>query len=349
MLIAYTLTFSILLVIFYIGRKRNSCKITNQGYYNPNSISVIIPFRNEQKNLSKLMDSIEKLSIQPLEFIWVNDHSTDDSIEYLKKLNNNYPFIELSELEQGKKAAIRKGIEVAAGSFILTWDADIQVDADYFINLKKIQISELCILPVRMKGKTFLEQLYELDYYFLNSINLGISGFSNPIVASGANLLFNKNVFKEIDSINAHKHIASGDDMFLLQDFKKTGKTIQVIDSSELVVETPTPHTFIDFFKQRIRWVAKSKYINDTSTSLVSLFGVIYIIGFVYLLFTSTWLFVLIFKIILDLLIFLPYIKLVDRKSIAFTIPIFTLLYPFYFVGIVGCMLLLKPDWKGRK
>ena len=349
MLIAYSFTFSVLLVLFYIGRNRNTSILSNESYYDSYLISVIIPFRNEENNLPKLMESIEKLSSLPLEFIWVNDHSSDCSIQRLQNLSDKHQIIHLKEAEQGKKTAIRKGIEIASGAYILTWDADIQVETNYFKNLEKTNIAELSILPVRMKGNTFIELFYELDYYFLNSINIGVAGFTLPIVASGANLLFNKASFLAIDSFKNHQHIASGDDQFLLQDFKKSGRSIQVINTSELVVETTTPHSFIDFMKQRLRWISKSKGMNDRTTTLVSLLGILYVLGFVYLLFSSNWMFILLFKITIDLLIFLPYLKVVDRRNTALIVPFFTLLYPFYFIGIGMSMLLFSPDWKGRK
>ncbi len=349
MLIAYFVLYSILLVLFYIGRNKNTSKKSQESYYHSKTISVIIPFRNEEDNLPKLIDSIHKLALQPLEFIWVNDHSTDHSLQVLQHLSNNHQVINLTKETQGKKAAIRKGIKLASGTYILTWDADIKVDSNYFKNLEKTYISELSILPVRMKGKSFVEILYELDYYFLNSINIGIAGFTLPIVASGANLLFNKNVFNEIDSINNHKHIASGDDQFLLQDFKKSGSSIQVINTPDLLVETTTPHSFVDFMKQRLRWISKSKGINDRTTTWISILGSLYVLGFVCLLFTSSWILVLIFKIGIDILIFLPYLKVVGRKKITFVVPFFTLLYPIYFIGIGIGMLLFTPDWKERK
>ena len=57
---------------------------------------------------------------------------------------------------------------------------------------------------------------------------LKFSGNLNPIVASGANLLFNKEIFLEIDSIESHIDTSSGDDAFLLQDFKLNDQKIEL-------------------------------------------------------------------------------------------------------------------------
>jgi len=350
MLVGYILTFSLIYCLFHLGWTKRYQKKNSFNKYKAKEISVIIPFRNEINNLSTLKESILQLALSPLEFIWVNDHSEDISLSLLENLPNNHLIISLNENESGKKSAIRKGIELAKGSYILTWDADITVPPNYFIVLNKQNKSDLTILPVRMKGNTILEMLYELDYYFLNSINISLSSVTNPIVASGANLLFHKSTFNSIDSFKKHKHIPSGDDMFLLQDFKKHQKQIQLLLNKELIVETIPPQTIQTFFQQRFRWISKSTKIDDSTTNLINALGVCYVLGFVYLLFNSNWLIILGYKIIIDLLIFKPYLTAIGRKKITWFIPLFSLLYPFYFISItIGLIFFRHQKWKGRK
>lgn len=346
----YLTLFCIVLLTYFLGWRRNQSKNQSQlgETYQASTISVIIPFRNEAQNIPTLVESIKKLTIQPLEFIWVNDHSEDNSIQLLSNLPNNHSVISLLDEAQGKKTAIRKGLEIAKGSHILTWDADIIIPTDYFNALEQTHIFELSILPVRMKGNTFLEVLYELDYYFLNALNVGLTGYSTPIVASGANLLFNKASFLAIDSFKNHQHIASGDDHFLLHDFKRAKKSIQTVTHSTLVVETKTPTSFKDFLQQRLRWISKSKHIVDNTTTWVSVLGIIYTLGFVTLLFTNHWNEILIIKLLVDFLIFIPYLGIVQRLKISWTLPFFTLLYPLYFVTIGVLVGFTKPIWKNR-
>ncbi len=349
MLTAYITIFFGIYILYYWGWYRSSKKKNFYPKYETEKISVIISFRNEMVNLDKLKDSILKLNLNPLEFIWVNDHSEDNSLNLLTSLPSNHKVISLNDGEIGKKTAIRKGIKLAKGSYILTWDADIIVPPNYFVALKNISTSELTILPVRMIGNTFIEILYELDYYFLNSINMSVSGFADPIVSSGANLLFNKSTFLKIDSFDIHKNIASGDDQFLLADFKKHNKEIQTITDSNLAIETATPKSLYSFFQQRLRWITKSTKIKDDLANLINIIGLIYLLGFVYLLIYYDWRIVG-FKIILDMLIFKPYLKFIDRKQIIWVTPCFSLLYPLYFFAIgIGMLFFRNQKWKGRK
>lgn len=348
--ILYIICFSGVLGIFYLGWYLNDriTKKSKQENYNLSQISVVIPFRNEASNIPNLLASIKQLTHLPLEFIWVNDHSEDTSLDTLKNLPPNHQLLHLPKDQTSKKAAIRVGITHAKGSYILTWDTDIQVPKTYFEHLQKTPISALSIFPVCMQANSIWELFYELDYYFLSSINVAVSGFTNPIVASGANLLFEKESFLACDSIHQHQHIASGDDQFLLDDFKKAGKTMQVIPINELCVTTETPNSLKSFMQQRLRWIGKSSKIKDTTTFVISSVGIVYLVLFIFLLFTPFWLYVLPAKIIVDLLIFLPYLHRLNRKKTTWFLPIFTCIYPIYFLTIVLFRLGMKTQWKGR-
>jgi glycosyltransferase involved in cell wall biosynthesis len=348
--ILYIICFSCVLGVFYLGWYLNdhTAKKSKQENYNLPQISVIIPFRNEACNIPHLLTSIKQLTHLPLEFIWVNDHSEDTSLDNLKNLPPNHELLHLPNSQTGKKAAIRAGIAHAKGSYILTWDADIKVPKAYFEHLQKTPSSALSIFPVCMQATTIWEVFYELDYYFLTSINVAVSGFTKPIVASGANLLFEKESFLACDSIQNHQHIASGDDQFLLDDFKKAGKSMQVIPIHGLCVTTETPHSLKSFMQQRLRWIGKSSKIKDTTTFVISGLGIVYLALFIYLLFTPFWFYVLPAKIMVDFLIFLPYLHRLNRKKIAWVTPFFTCMYPIYCLGIVVFSLGLKTQWKGR-
>ncbi len=348
--ILYIICFSGVLGIFYLGWYLNDriTKKSKQENYNLSQISVLIPFRNEVSNIPHLLTSIKQLSHLPLEFIWVNDHSEDTSLDTLKNLPPNHQLLHLPNDQRGKKAAIRAGIASAKGSYILTWDADIQVPKTYFEHLKKTPISALSIFPVHMQANSIWELFYELDYYFLTSINVAVSGFTNPIVASGANLLFEKESFLACDSIQHHQHIASGDDQFLLDDLKKAGKTMQVIPIYGLCVTTETPYSLKSFMQQRLRWIGKSSKIKDTTTYFISMVGVVYLVLFIFLLFSPFWYYILLVKIMVDILIFLPYLHRLNRTKIVWFSPFFSCMYPIYCLTIVLFKLGMKTQWKGR-
>lgn len=354
----YVIVFTALLLFFLFGFwvrwQWNQNFQDRKLLFVPSEISVIIPFRNERKNLPALIESITNLKIFPKEIIFVNDHSEDHFEVYFEKLQIpiSFSILHLKSPQQGKKSALRLGIDAARGSFILTWDADIKVSPNYFTSLSKVPQSDLLILPVSMPGKSFQELFFELDYQYLNALNAGISGNLNPIVASGANLLFNKEIFLEIDSIESHIDVPSGDDAFLLQDFKLNEQTIELAFKTDLIVETKPPSNWNDFFQQRLRWIGKSSKVSDRSANIIGILGMIYHLGFWLLLMTDiSWkqiAWVTVFKISLDILVFLPYLSILRRKRILFLVPIFSIVYPIYMLMILVTTLFYEPEWKGR-
>lgn len=332
--------------------KKNYAKTTNP--FSNEEITVIIPFRNEAANLQKLLSSLNKLNKFPAEIIFVNDHSEDNSVKILQESTThfNYTLLHLKDTSLGKKAALRMGISAVNTPYILTWDADIQIPPDYFETISTVNKTDMLILPVRMKASRLLETLYELDYYYLNGISTSISFFSKPIVASGANLLFKKDLFEVVDSYENHQDIASGDDLFLLEDFKHHGKKIEINTTFNLQVETETPHTLDDFINQRLRWISKSQHIGNIHTTVLSILGFIYHIGFYLFFFTdapwSQLKILVILKIVLDLLVFTPYLFILKRAILIFVVPLFSILYPIYSLLIICMTLFYTPNWKGR-
>ncbi len=92
-------------------------------------ISVIIPFYNNEKDITECLDSILKQKYRDFEVIFVNDGSMDRSAEivksYLPKFNNEkilYKFFEQSN--KGAPAARNKGYKEAIGKYLLFSDAD---------------------------------------------------------------------------------------------------------------------------------------------------------------------------------------------------------------------------------
>jgi len=91
-------------------------------------LSIIIPVFNEQKTIEEVLKRVQE-EIIPLidkEIIVVDDGSTDSTGEILKKIKSNAIKIISSEKNQGKGAAVIKGIKVASGEYIIIQDADLE-------------------------------------------------------------------------------------------------------------------------------------------------------------------------------------------------------------------------------
>lgn len=93
-------------------------------------ISIIIPFLNEEGNLTILFNEIRAvMKGRDYEIICINDGSTDGSVREVQSLGKSDDITMLSHLTpQGKGTALAKGIQKAKGSYIVFMDADLQDD-----------------------------------------------------------------------------------------------------------------------------------------------------------------------------------------------------------------------------
>jgi len=348
--------FSILGVLKY-----NKSKLNDEGLPNISlsDIHLIIPFRNEENRIQELIQSLNNSVYLPYKVTFIDDHSTDDTIKTLKSnlKINNYQILRLPDTKKGKKAAIRYGIDSNNDlSYILTLDADINFNKYYFKQLETLKSIDLLILPVIMKSskKRILNLFYALDYNFLNLINRISTGWIRPILASGANLLFKKKTFTELDSFEHHKNIASGDDMFILKDFTLNNKKIGLIRNTILNVYTSSPENYLEFISQRIRWSNKTKDINDKVSNQILIINVCMLIVFYMTLFTSIYfyewkqlIFVFLFKNTIDLIIvFIDNDKSLIKNSLL--IPIYSIFQPIYYSSVMIGSITLDLNWKNR-
>lgn len=96
-------------------------------------LSVIIPMYNEQDTIEPVIYQLLAVQfpefVKNVEFVIVDDCSTDDSLSIAKELASRNDQIVLisNETNLGKGASVRKGIESSAGDTILVRDADLEL------------------------------------------------------------------------------------------------------------------------------------------------------------------------------------------------------------------------------
>jgi len=94
-------------------------------------ISVVVPARNEERNIEEALKSLLAVDYDNLELLVVDDRSTDRTGEILDRLTATYPrlrVVHLTELPAGwlgKNHALQYGADRATGEWLLFTDADI--------------------------------------------------------------------------------------------------------------------------------------------------------------------------------------------------------------------------------
>ncbi len=94
-------------------------------------ISVVVPVRNEQDNIVPLVEEIAaaaKSGVPVTEIVYIDDGSTDKTLEILKKTKAVHPMLKIMRHDHscGQSAGLWTGIRAAANDVIVTLDGDGQ-------------------------------------------------------------------------------------------------------------------------------------------------------------------------------------------------------------------------------
>lgn len=110
----------------------------------PRKLSVVIPAYNESQTIQEILQKVFSVKFcYPinLQVLVIDDGSTDDTVEKIYDFQKEYTEVDLIFLRQlqneGKGAAIKRGIEVADGDYVIIQDADLEYDPREYNDLLK--------------------------------------------------------------------------------------------------------------------------------------------------------------------------------------------------------------------
>lgn len=353
------------LILYYRAGWQELKPFSKTDHESSIKISVIIPARNEEENIAKLLSSIEKQTYPShlYEVIVVDDHSTDNtativsSYQFAKVINLGF-----DNINSYKKKAIETGITVATGDLIVTTDADCIVKEHWLktiASFKEKTNSVFVASPVMMEYRSNILQTFQaLDFLVLQGITAASVQKRIHNMCNGANLAYERKAFFDVDGFTGIDHIASGDDMLLMQKIAQRfpGK-ISYLLSKDAIVTTQAAKTWKEFFSQRIRWASKATNYND-----LKIFSALFVVYFfnctlLALFITGFWLpflwlglvSILIIKTIIELIFLYPVAKFYNEQKLLSRFPFFQPLHILYTViagwlGVFGSF-----EWKGRR
>jgi len=337
--------------------------------------SVVIPFRNEAKNLPKLLASISNLNFPKsmFEVILIDDDSEDDSVSIIEKFVNssrknhntlidNIKIIKNTKTSNSpKKDAITSAIKVSKFNWIVTTDADCILPKywlDTFDECIQTRQAHCIVAPVTYHGKTsFLNRFQTLDFLSLQGATIGGFGIKKPFMCNGANFAYSKSDFYTVNGFEGNTTISSGDDVFLLEKLRHLdAKKVHYLKSKHAIVTTNPTENTKQLIQQRLRWASKTsnyKYWFAKLVGLIVLLGNLIFIGLIpAVLLTNLSLKIgialFVIKFSIDFLLLFKTSRFFKQENLLLSYLLSSFIYPFFNVYIAFLSFFSSYEWKGR-
>lgn len=268
-LLFFGLTLSLLYAVFIFwclyNWNKNPDRSFDSSSFSGIKVAVIIPARNEAERLTNLLEKLIQQDYPSayLEFIVVDDHSTDDTYKiaenYFSKENisNGRCFHSPGVL---KKNAITYGINKTNAELIITTDADTLPGKEWvssIVNAYSTEKNLLICCPVKLNGNgNYFHKLQGVEFAGLVGIGAASIVAKKPIMCNGANMAFSKNIFTEINGYENAKSSSGDDTQLLLKVHGKYPDKITFLKDARSLVATGAIQG-CEFFQQRRRWASK--------------------------------------------------------------------------------------------
>jgi glycosyltransferase involved in cell wall biosynthesis len=146
-------------------------------------LSIIVPVYNEETHLHKVIKYlIESPCPVEREWIFVDDCSTDNGLSVLRSLSQTYGFKLIEQgVNQGKGAAIVRGIKGATGDYIMIQDADFEYNPHDIPSLLQPIIERRADVVYGSRFKKNSMQVHRTYHYFVNRFLTVISNICSGI------------------------------------------------------------------------------------------------------------------------------------------------------------------------
>ncbi|MDY0082956.1 MAG: glycosyltransferase [Ignavibacteriaceae bacterium] len=260
----------LLKIFFGLGKLNSNLNTTELSEF----VSIIVPFRNEEKNIAKTYQNLIKQNYpaDKYEILFINDLSEDNSLMILESqsLKNNVKVFTVPDdysVSAHKKRAIRFGIEQSRGEIIVTTDADCTHPVSWLENLLKYFDENTAFVsgPVEFKSNSSLfSNMQRLEFAGLVIAGAGLIGGGSPTICNAANIAYRRKVFNEVDGFIYKMSLSSGDDELLMQKIHKNSKSkIKFAYDKKALVSTDANPTVSDFYAQRKRWASKGLFYQN--------------------------------------------------------------------------------------
>ena len=264
-------------------------------------VSVIICARNEADNLELYLPVVLTQDYPKYEVIVVNDCSTDNTEDILKKYAEQYPMLRTTTIKEdkkfshGKKIAVTIGIKAAKYERLVFIDGDCKPESNKWLELMASHFSESKSIVLGYGG--YFEQPGLLNKYVrYDTMIIALQYFSMalcriPYMGVGRNLAYKKSLYFAGNGFARHFHLASGDDDLFVNE-NANGSNTDVEFSHESHTRTAPKESFDKWFFQKKRHFSTNRLYKVSHKILLALeplSRLIFYLSFIMMLFNPVY------------------------------------------------------------
>lgn len=324
----------------------------------PGYFSIIVAAKNEENNLPNLLESflLLKFPLSNYEIIICDDHSSDNTVNIAKSYQERIPNLQIlslpAESQGGKRAALQAGITIAKHDRIIITDADCVTQPGWLSELDHCFTSDTQFLIAHaplIKKSGFVNSISCFENMRSFMLITSSFGWGHPVSATARNMGFRKEIFHVEGGYNPTLGSLGGDDDLLLKNFLDKGYTINLSTSHESAVFSNSSNSFRQYFLQKARHTAASKFYSRQSKWILVFWHLpnLYAQSSILLLpFFPEVSFTFFVKIIFDLVLVLSLQKKYNYNFNPFQIVFYQIFYEIFLIINYFTSRFTKFNWK---
>ncbi len=218
-------------------------------------VSIIVPAYNEEVNACRTVASLLQQDYPNLQVVFVDDGSTDDTLQKVKEAFDDNPHVKIyTKPNGGKASALNYGVHISNSDFVVCIDADTQLKQNAVSELmKKFTDDRIGAVAGNVKvgnEVNLITRWQSIEYITSQNFDRRAFELLNCItVVPGAIGAFRKEAVLRSGSFTTD---TLAEDCDLTMRLHRNG--YKVCNCNEAISYTEAPETMRQFMKQRFRW-----------------------------------------------------------------------------------------------
>ena len=334
------------------------------------TVTVLIPARNEEKNIYNCVTSIlnQNYPAEKFHIIVIDDQSSDSTSSIVQKLINENPnritLLHVNEKPAGvspKINALLLGITNSKSEIIMTTDADCTASCSWISSTVRYfeenvgATTGLTLFSNELHASPLIHGFQFIDFISFTACGAGSIGYGRTTTCNGSNMAFRRSAYDEVGGYGAIASLNSGDDSLLAQKIEKTKNwKVTFVNDPISFVTTISVQTWKEILLQRMRWAAQTTQYPTGTVIFMSITFIFYILLFIslpisiFLLEPSPWL-AFAAKCGIDLMLLNKFTTMTRTRSLLrYFLPSAFIHIALVIAAVFGGYI-TKFEWKERK